>query len=158
MKWERSEFLNKVGELQYQHVNEREISKTLGMNINDFRYLYCYFKYFYNDRYVNIIVENLKDTIESNGMVYINNELFEKYNSFSSVQMAIAVLKNDEYVEWIGKTCFTASTSLAKKYKITFRVLSFQAITSSDIFTSISNESWGLNDHMDDDEDDLVEN
>lgn len=143
MSWTRSEFLDKVEELSDEGLIDRDISKTLGMNINDFRNLYCYFKHFHDDKYVFSIIKYIEEKIDMHGAVVVGQGLYNVWDSDQCVRMAIAVLKNKGYKEWVGRMCFDGDEDGGnQKYEKVLRVLAPQRYRQVDVLSFISREGW----------------
>lgn len=143
MNWTRSEFLDKVEELSDEGLIDRDISKTLGMNIDDFRNLYCYFKHFHDDKYVFAIIKYIEEKIDMRGAVVVGRGLYREWDSDQCVRMAIAVLKNKGYKEWVGRICFDGDEDADnQKSEKVLRVLAPQRYKQVDILNFISREGW----------------
>lgn len=108
--WTKDEFLNKYDELRSQGLNDREIKGQFNvdyMSINDFRNLRKYFIIFSDDKYMNKIIQQLRKSIDEVGAMYINKKFWAPVDPLYTLDMAVAVLKNEGYEEWfmcIGKS------------------------------------------------------
>lgn len=114
--WVKEEFLNKYKELRNQGLSEKEIVKGFDMNYSDFRNLLIYFTGLSDDECANKIIERLKKSVDECGAMYINKKLWAPVDSMNALGIAVAVLKNEGYREWL--VCMGKSEEKKKVYRI----------------------------------------